>query len=301
MINKLRRFFLQSQQSVQQELQHSEKQLLSLGKLLSSTISTKKFNSLQDSEFKIFSQWGDDGIIQYLIKNIEIREKKFIEFGVENYRESNTRFLLMNNNWEGLVLDSSKQNIEQIQKSNFYWKYDLSAQQCFITKKNINQVIRTNNFHGNIGILSIDIDGNDYYIWDTINCVNADIVIIEYNSLFECARPITIPYQEDFFRTTAHHSNLYYGASLQSLCDLGQNKGYSFVGSNSAGNNAYFVKSNKMNSILPLSCEEGYVKAKFRESRDENGNLNFLNFEKRMKEISNMDVYNTRTKSIEKF
>ena len=66
---------------------------------------------LNDYEFKVSSQWGEDGIIQHLINKIEIKNKVFFEFGVENYTESNTRFLLHNNNWKGLVIDGSVENI----------------------------------------------------------------------------------------------------------------------------------------------------------------------------------------------
>src|SRR5579859_7257876 len=61
--------------------------------------------SLQEAEFRVFSQWGEDGIIQYLLSKVAIAHDTFVEFGVGNYRESNTRFLLTNNNWRGLIID----------------------------------------------------------------------------------------------------------------------------------------------------------------------------------------------------
>src|SRR4051812_29874275 len=70
--------------------------------------------AFEDVEFKVFSQWGDDGIIQYLINKIDIPYKTFVEFGVENYTEANTRFLLMNNNWSGLVMDGSEANMNYV-------------------------------------------------------------------------------------------------------------------------------------------------------------------------------------------
>lgn len=77
-------------------------------------------DNIHDTEFSVFSQFGDDGIIQYLINNIDIRHQKFIEFGVENYTESNTRFLLINNNWKGLVIDGNKSNINYIKNDPIY-------------------------------------------------------------------------------------------------------------------------------------------------------------------------------------
>lgn len=75
------------------------------GKILVNQILSKELSSLKDVEFKIFSQFGDDGIIQWLINNIEIDNEFFVEFGVENYKEANTKFLMFNNNWSGFVMD----------------------------------------------------------------------------------------------------------------------------------------------------------------------------------------------------
>ena len=95
----------------------------------------EKIKHLGDTEFKVFSQFGEDGIIQYLIQKVEIPNKIFVEFGVENYKESNTRFLLMNDNWKGLVIDTSVSNIQGITKAPIYWKHDLTAKCAFITKR----------------------------------------------------------------------------------------------------------------------------------------------------------------------
>ncbi len=275
-----------------------------MGKILVNQLKTSlnQITSLHDAEFKVFSQWGDDGIIQYLINEIEIPDsaKTFIEFGVENYKESNTRFLLVNDNWKGLVMDGSKKNIKQI-KNDFYiyWGHDLTVNATFITAENINQLIKDEGFTGEIGLLSIDIDGNDYWIWKAINVVNPIIVIVEYNGVFGIDMAITIPYEPSFYRTKAHYSNLYFGASLLSLCDLAKEKGYSFVGCSSSGNNAYFVRKDKIGDIKILTPKQGYVYSKFRESKDKKGNLTYVGGEKRLDLIKGMKVYNTRTNEIE--
>jgi hypothetical protein len=258
------------------------------------------YDNIHDAEFKVYSQFGDDGIIQYLINNIEIPEKlhTFVEFGVENYLESNTRFLLYNNNWTGLVMDSSKENIDFILKDMICWRNELNAVCAFITRDNINDLLLQNNFSGEIGILSIDIDGNDYWVWEKINVINPIITIVEYNSNFGCKKAVTIPYDPDFSRYKAHYSGIYFGCSLKALCMLADKKGYYFVGSNSQGNNAYFVRKDKIGKIKILSPEEGYVKAKFRESVDEKGNLTFLSFDERLKLIKDLqliDLTNQKT------
>jgi hypothetical protein len=270
--------------------QHDELKILS-AKILIEKIKEKGIvENIQDLEFKVFSQFGDDGIIQYLINNIDINKKKFIEFGVGDYRESNTRFLLINNNWEGIVFDCNLNSIKKIKTEDIYWQYNLQAVHAFINKDNINSLFESNGFIGDIGILHIDVDGNDYWIWKAIDIIDPTIVIVEYNSIFGCKYAISIPYQENFIRTSAHHSNLFFGASLKAFYLLAKNKGYEFVGSNNAGNNAYFIKKNKLKGIKPVLLEDGYVESKFRESCDENGQLNFISGRNRIKIIQNMEV-----------
>jgi len=229
--------------------------------------------SIQDVEFRVFSQMGDDGIIQFLINKIDIPNKSFVEFGVENYIESNTRFLLVNNNWSGLVIDGSKENINYIEKDLISWRYDLHTKQAFITKDNINKIISEDflnkGYNSEIGLLSIDIDGNDYWIWREINVINPIIVIVEYNSVFGYEKAWTIPYQDDFVRKHNSREFLYWGASLKAFCSLAEQKGYFFIGCNKAGNNAYFIRKDKITFFKALTVREGFVESKFREFADE--------------------------------
>ncbi len=243
--------------------------------------------NINDYEFKVSSQWGEDGIIQYLIKNIEIENKIFVEFGVEKYTESNTRFLLQNNNWKGLVIDGSEENISYIKNDPIYWRYNLKTQCAFITKDNINELITKNGIHGDIGILSVDIDGNDYWIWEAIECVSPRIVICEYNALFGNKEKVSVPYKADFIWTNEHFSNLYWGTSLAALEFLGKKKGYTLVGVNSAGNNAFFVKGNFAHSLNITTAEKAYVYSSFRQSRNEENELTYLDKSEAISLLSN--------------
>jgi hypothetical protein len=256
------------------------------------------YSIIGDAEFKVFSQFGDDGIIQYVINNIDIKNRVFIEFGVEKYLESNTRFLLINDNWKGLVIDGDKSNIDFIKNDEIYWKYDLIAVSYFITRENINKIFLENDFSGDIGILSIDIDGNDYWVWKSIDVVSPIIVIIEYNSIFGAKKAVTIPYYPNFIRTKAHYSNLYWGASLKALHYLAQKKGYTFIGCNSSGNNAYFIRKDKIGYLKPISVEDGYIESRFREARDTKGRLSFLSSADRLKIIEDMPVVDVETGEI---
>ena len=243
-----------------------------LGRIEGRLISNIDSDNLNDYEFRVFSQWGEDGIIQHLIRSIDIPKKYFVEFGVQDYRESNTRFLLVNNNWSGLVMDDSAENIERITKDLVYWAYDITPVQAFVTRDNINELLRKNSVTGDSGLLSIDIDGNDVWIWQAIEAISPVIVVIEYNHRFGQQAAVTIPYKEKFDRDQTGHGPNYFGASLQALCWLAKRKGYVFVGCGSNGVNAFFVRRDKRpQNIRELSPEEGYFAGKFSETFDENG------------------------------
>lgn len=252
--------------------------------------------SFAEAGFRVFSQFDDDGLIQYLTRSILLSNTSFIEFGVEDYRESNTRFLLENDNWRGLVMDGGAENIRRIKSSSAYWRHDLTALEAFITKDNINNLIADAGYSGPIGILSIDIDGVDWWVWQAITVVEPDIVIAEYNSVFGRDRAVTVPYDQAFQRTRAHYSNLYWGCSLRALDVLATERGYAFVGCNRAGNNAYFVKETKLGSLETMPARDGYVESRFRESRGEDNRLTLLNGKARLKPIQDLELWEIEQK-----
>jgi hypothetical protein len=250
---------------------------LLIGKTLAAMNREKQPKCLHEVEFSVFSQFGDDGIIQWLIANIDVENETFIEFGVEDYRESNTRFLLLNNNWRGLVMDGDPDNIALMRAHAWYWNYGLMAKAVFITKENINALLSEAGFSGSIGILSIDIDGMDYWVWEAINTVEPSIVIVEFNAMFGSDRAISVPYRKDFDRWKAHYSGLYGGASLGALKLLAARKGYDLVGTNAARNNAYFVKRELFNDQLRLLAKGfRFEDARVRECRNERGEITDL-------------------------
>lgn len=245
---------------------------------------------LRDWEFRVCSQWGQDGIIQYLIDRVPLEQRTFVEFGVQNYHESSTRFLLMHDNWSGLIIDGDPENIASITQESFYWQHDLTAMNAFITRENINELL-AKKFTGDLGLLVVDIDGNDYWVWEAIEVVRPRIVICEYNSVFGPERAVTMPYRPDFTRTAAHHSNLYFGVSLAALHRLARRKGYVFVGCNSHGNDAFFVRADVAQNVTEVPLKEGYVESKFRESRDPQGHLTHLTGPARFEAIAHLDVF----------
>ena len=162
--------------------------------LINQMRSAGQLQRLADAEFQVSSQFGEDGILQYLIHRVGDLQHKFIECGVETYVEANTRFLLENNNWSGLVIDCDQKAMEQLRQDDIYWRHDFTSVGAFITRDNINELCQSSGFTGEIGLLSIDIDGNDYWVWKAINAVQPTIVSIEFNSLFGDQHPISIPY-----------------------------------------------------------------------------------------------------------
>ena len=190
----------------------------------------KEIDTLADVEFQVYSQFGEDGIIEWLVANLDLQNKTFVEFGVENYLEANTRFLLLNRNWTGLVLDGTPENIEHLRSSATYWRNDVQAQAAFITAENINELIQRNGFFGPLGILSIDLDGNDYWILKELDGLRPDILILECNPVFGDRHAVTVPYDPTFERFRSHHSGLLFGASIAAMRDLAESRGYEFLG-----------------------------------------------------------------------
>ena len=255
----------------------------------------KEANNINDYELKIFSQFGEDGIIDYLIKSLKIEEKNFIEFGVENYEEANTRFLLESRNWSGLIFDSSKEHINFIKGKNYYWRQNLIAKCEFITSENINSLIQEHNGDREVGLLSIDVDGNDYWIWKAINGIIPKIVVIEYNARLGKKKSIVTPYKKDFNRIKEHHSSIYFGASLIAIYKLAKEKNYSLVGTNINGSNAFCVHNDvlKNSNIKSLSPEQCFHKNSFNELRDEKGNILDRDEKKEKEILSKMDFVET--------
>lgn len=250
---------------------------VALGRIESRQLAQLAEPGIRANEFQVYSQWGEDGIIQWLLRNVPVENRVFVEFGVEDYAESNTRFLLANDNWSGLVMDSSAANIDRLRRDPVYWRHNLKSACAFVTRENIDSLIAAQGLERRVGLLSIDVDGNDYWVWDGISVIDPPVVIVEYNARFGAQRAVTVPYDPAFSRRVAHYSCVYYGASLAALALLGRSKGYALVGCNSAGNNAFFVKRDRLShAVVERSPSEAYVAAQFREARDTSGLLAFL-------------------------
>ena len=252
--------------------------------------------NFSETSYKVYSQNGEDGFIDYLLFSINVEKPKFIEIGIGTYKESNTRFLFERTSTEGLIIDSIKDLEKKVKKNVRFWKGDLNVVNETVNTENIIDILEKNNFLNEVDLFSIDIDGIDYWILDKLPENFSKICVIEYNSVFGDELEITVPNKKNFTRKEYHFSHLCFGVSLRALIKKMGEKGFLFVGSNEFNNNAFFVQKkykNNLNIDLPdTSNLKKFTNSNIRESRNRNGNLNYLKKEERLKAIENCEVIN---------
>ncbi|NND00120.1 MAG: hypothetical protein HKN85_08060 [Gammaproteobacteria bacterium] len=211
-------------------------------------------------EYRVFSQHREDGIIDYLLDLVGVKNATFVEFGFWA-DECNCLNLVLNRNFSGLFMDGSAENCNRA-KDAYAWlgKSSVSVVNSFLTAENINLLITANGISGEIDVLSVDVDGNDYWLWSAIDVVNPRIVVVEYNATFGPEKSITVPYDPGFVRYDKHPSGFYHGASLMALTRLGSQKGYSLVGCDYTGVNAFFVRKDLLTPNLDvLTVAQAYM------------------------------------------
>lgn len=210
-------------------------------------------------EASLFSQNGEDGIIRYIFSQIGFDSRYFVEFGFGAHQCNSLR-LILHENFKGLMMDGSE---EQCRIFNLTCKAkgisDVHAVNAFIDRDNLEHLIRSNNIPAEIDFLSIDVDGNDYWFWRCLQCINPRVICIEYNSGIGSKYSWTIPYNKEFERFSAHPSGFFAGASIKALESLGEKKGYRLVGCDTTGTNAFFLRNDLGNNQIPtLSASEAF-------------------------------------------
>jgi hypothetical protein len=214
-------------------------------------------------EFKVYSQNGEDGLLLYIFSKIGTTNKRFVEFGIGGGIECNTANLSINHGWNGLLIDGGKNNVR---RAKFYYQRrpeikpsQVRIVQSFVTAENINMVLLDNDIKGEIDLLSIDIDGNDYSVWKAIRDVRPRVVVIEYNASLGSDTSLTIKYDPQFSVPKKYPRCWYHGASLAALAKLGNSKGYVLVGADSTGTNAFFVlREIAHGKLREVSIEEAF-------------------------------------------
>lgn len=200
---------------------------------------------------KVYSQNDEDGITLEIFSRIGIKHKTFFEIGVGNGMENNTLFWLKQG-WKGVWIDGSDSNAEFI---NRYFAHameegNLTFRQAMIRVENIDAIVETTEFSGQeIDLLSIDIDGNDYYIFQKLSTLNPRLVIIEYNSKYPPPVKWRIPYDREY----VWNGSDWFGASLCTMSELFEKKGYTLVGCNMTGSNAFYVRNDLLGDYFPFA------------------------------------------------
>jgi hypothetical protein len=199
---------------------------------------------LNRAEARVYSQNGEDGIIAWLFSRIGTTNRTFVEFGIGDGSECNTANLSITFGWRGLLMEADREQAERARR--FYASRPTAPEVQIATARvspgTIDELLRRHAIEGEIDLLSVDIDGNDYWVWEAISAVQPRVVVIEYNASFGPERSVTVPYREGFDRYREHLSGFYHGASLTALAKLGGRKGYVLVGCDSRGSNAFFVE-----------------------------------------------------------
>lgn len=229
---------------------------------------------LEDVEFSIFSQFGEDGVIQHLLRHLKVPDTTFVEIGVGDYSESNTRFLVENNNWRGIAVNGDDTHTRFILETRLAWRHDVEPVEAFVTAENVDQLIVDNGFSGEIGLLSIDVDGVDYWLWNAISSITPAIVVMEFNALFGPEATVTVPYDPAFVDAESHYSRAHFGASLGALTHLAKERGMRLVGISSNAANAFFVRNDLADDALrEVSPQECWRAPRFLTSRKPDGTL----------------------------
>ena len=217
--------------------------------------------SISETGFRVFSQFEEDGLLLFIFSIIGMDKKIFVEIGSDDGVNSNSANLYFNFGWHGLFVDGNPKSIERgkrfFDKYPHTWFYKPKFKCAMITRENVNQIIKEAGIDGEIGLLSIDIDGNDYWVWDAINVISPQVVIIETHNEFGL-RNIVVPYDADYSYPGKHP--VYHGASPVAMHKLAVKKGYRLVGANEMGSNFIFVRKGLADDVLPEVSVESLLR-----------------------------------------
>jgi hypothetical protein len=271
--------------------------------LLRSRVFYEKYELIEDAEIKVFSQNGEDGIIDYIVQKLNLKKPSFVEIGVGDYSESNTRLLYEMYYGNGLIIDKNKDLKKKISQNLNLWKGTLKVVEAQVSAQNINSLLEAN-MSFSVDLFSIDIDGIDYWVVNELAKKISKVFIVEYNPVFGSESEVSVPNIDNFSRDKYHYSNLCYGASLKAYVRLMDQKGYYLLGVNRLRNNAFFInkdypKSTYFPKIKEISNLE-LTNSNFSESRDEFKKLNYLSGNNKIKAIIDCEIINLKNQKNKK-
>ena len=207
---------------------------------------------LQAERFSFSSQNDEDGLVLAIFKRIGATSRRFVDLGC-GMNGGNSGFLASELGWHGLMVDGRDDAIRKIVVR--FTGHPVIARQQLLTREGINAFITEQGFAGEIDLLSLDIDGVDYWIWEALTACSPRLVALEYNWLFGAERAVTIPYSADF-DVHAVGNRAYHGASLAALVHLGRRKGYRLIATERV--NAFFLRNDIAPQIREIDGAQGY-------------------------------------------
>jgi hypothetical protein len=217
------------------------------------------------AEFRCFSQNGEDGILLYLFSLIGTTNKRVVEICAGNGIECNAANLIINQGWIGLLVDGSEEKLAVGKRfyancrDTFFYPPTLLA--SWVTAENVNALVAENGFGGEIDLLSLDLDGMDYWVLKALTCIRPRAIILEVNTRWGPERAVTLPYRPDFTMDWNRHPWCS-GASLSAFVNLGRERGYRLVGTNRQGFNALFLRLDVGTNVFPeISAIEAYQRS----------------------------------------
>jgi len=211
-------------------------------------------------EYSWLSQNGEDGILRYLFDEIGFESRWFVEFGF-GAAQCNALRLMLKEDFHGLFMDGSRENVAYFDYAAKRHKIDhrVKGVHTFITRDNLQSLIQDNGVPKEIDFLSLDVDGNDYWFWEVLDCISPRVVCIEYNAGIGPDLSLTVPYDDEFERFSKHPSGFFSGASLAALESLGRRKGYYLIGCDSTGTNSFFLRDDvEVAGITALTAREAF-------------------------------------------
>jgi hypothetical protein len=210
--------------------------------------------SFRDVEFRAFSQNGEDGILLYLFSLLGTTNRRCVEICAGDGIQCNTANLIVNHGWTGLLFDGNEQRVAQGKEfyangKDTFFKPPTFVQ-AWITAENVNSLVAANHFAGDIDLLSLDIDGMDYWVWKALDCIQPRVVLLESRVEWGPEKAVTIPYDPNFVMEF-DGSPWYGGASLPAFVKLAREKGYRLVGSTRLGFNVFFIRCGLGEDVFP--------------------------------------------------
>lgn len=279
----VRRFLTKIANAALTQHQAETRLLAAQGAMLARRGQPRHYANLHDAELQVFSQWGEDGILDFLCDSLGITKPRILEFGAGDFTECNSRYLAESRSASVVAVDARKDLLRVLERGSLMWRTTVHPLIRFLTPTNAADVF-TEAQHLLGGsppdIFSLDLDGVDYWIMETLDLSGVKIILVEYNPLFGAKCAVSVPKSEKFDRRKEHYSWLYFGASLRAWIHLLGTRGYEFIGANRQGNNAFFVHRSSAASVpvdrVNLAELDAFVQWNVRESRDEEGRLSYL-------------------------